>query len=148
MSDRKADQAASEAEGWAGFLTLLEAIPRDRWTEEGVLPGWSVKDLLHHVNGWMAECAEHLAKMREGTFVDYDEDDAETDGRNAAFVAEAAEMDVDAVWSGLLATRELVLRRWDELPAEAVNTVAIDWFAGETYRHYREHLPELRRFAR
>jgi hypothetical protein len=147
MSDPKAEQSAKEAAGWAGFLAALEPIPRERWTQEGVLPGWSVKDLLQHVSGWMVECTEHLVKMREGTFVDYDEDDAEVDRRNAAFVAEAAAMDVEAVWSGLLATREVVLRRWDEMPDGAVNKVAIDWFAGETYRHYREHLPELRRFA-
>jgi hypothetical protein len=147
MSDAKAAHAAREAEEWAGFLALLQAIPRERWTDEGILPGWSVKDLLHHVNGWMVECTEHLVKMRDGTFVHYDEDDAEVDRRNAGFVREAAAMSVDAVWSGLLETRELVLRRWDELPDAAVNKIAIDWFAGETYRHYEEHLPELRRFA-
>ncbi len=148
MSDAKATHAEREARGWAEFAAALEAIPRERWTDEGVLPGWSVKDLLRHVAGWAEECAEHLVKMRDGTFVDYDEDDAEVDRRNAQFVAQAATMDVDAVWSGLVAARELTRRRWEELPAPAVDKVAIDWFAGETYRHYREHLPELRRFAR
>jgi hypothetical protein len=147
VSDLQQEQAALEARGWEEFAALVGAIPRERWMEVGVLPGWSVRDLVRHVAGWMERCVDQLEQMRQGTFVDFDEDDDEVDARNAAFVAEAAAMDVEEVWSGLLAARELVRSGWDRLPVETVDTVAVDWFAGETYRHYEEHLDELRRFA-
>jgi hypothetical protein len=45
------------------------------------------------------------------------------------------------VRSELDAEREVILRRWQELPE--VDDVAVEWFAGETYEHYEEHLPDL-----
>jgi hypothetical protein len=42
--------------------------------------------------------------------------------------------------------RELVLRRWRELPEIA--PLAVEALASETYDHYAEHLPDLERFAR
>jgi hypothetical protein len=50
-------------------------------------------------------------------------------------------MEVVQVRAALDAAREDVLRRWAELPE--IDEVAIEWFAGETYEHYEEHLPDL-----
>jgi hypothetical protein len=143
--DAKIDQAKREADDWAEFDGVLAQIPEERLSDPGALPGWSVKEMLWHVAGWMRDAADHLARMREGTYVEPEDSDEITNARNAAFAEEARAMDVAAVRAGLEAARELLLERWEELPDP--DEPAIEWFAGETYEHYEEHLPDLRRVA-
>jgi hypothetical protein len=140
--DEREEQARREAELWAEFEAALSQVPEDRLNDPGVLGGaWTVKQMLHHVTGWMRECSTHLEAMAAGTFVAPEETDELTDARNAAFAEEARTIEVAQVRSALDAAREDVLRRWAELPE--VDELAIEWFAGETYEHYEEHLPDL-----
>jgi len=141
VSDLRTEHAKRESDVWTRFETAILAIPRDRWEIDGVLPDWTVKAMLWHVAGWLDECARHFDEMIAGTFEDPDEGDDDTDQRNAAFAEQANGMSIDEVWGGLVAARELVRRRWDQLP-EATDR-AVEEFASETYQHYREHLPEL-----
>jgi len=143
MTDPRTDAVAREAAGWEAFQAALARIPRQRWQEPGVVPGWTVKDLLWHVAGWLRTCAEDLEAMAAGRFVEDDTDD--TDDRNAALAAEARDMSVEDVWAGVLEARELVLTRWAELPE--VSSLAAEELASETYEHYEEHLPHLEAFA-
>jgi hypothetical protein len=145
VDDARDQHERRETDGWTRFETAVLAIPRDRWEQEGVLEGWTIKQMLWHVAGWLDACAEHFDQMIAGTFEDRDDGEDDTDERNAAFAAEAGEMDVNAVWTGLLAARELVRRRWGEL--SEITPRAADEFAAETYEHYEEHLPDLERFA-
>jgi hypothetical protein len=43
--------AKREAESWQAFLAEVEAVPSGLRSVEGVVPGWSVKDLVHHCGG-------------------------------------------------------------------------------------------------
>lgn len=140
--DEREEHAQREAEVWAEFESLLSLVPEDALNDPGVLGGtWTVKEMLHHVTGWMRECVSHLEAMAAGTFVEPDESDEITDARNAAFAEEARSMDVAEVRAGLDTAREAVLRRWSDLPE--IDDAAVEWFAGETYEHYEEHLPDL-----
>jgi uncharacterized damage-inducible protein DinB len=145
MSDQLPDHAAREADAWASFRAAIERIPRERWEEPGVLPGWSVKDLLWHVAGWLDSCVRTLDGIRDGRFEPAEWTDEQTDARNAELAEQAREMDVDAVWSGLLDARERVVERWSRLPG--ADPRAVEDFVEETYEHYEEHLPDLERFA-
>ena len=145
MNDLRSEHANREADNWAEFETALARIPLERWEEPGIVPGWTVKDLVWHVAGWIDECSEHLEKMRAGDSKDYEDDDEDTDARNEAFASQAREMTTDAVRAGLLASREMLRTRWQELPE--VTDTAIEWFASETYQHYKEHLADLESFA-
>jgi uncharacterized damage-inducible protein DinB len=145
MSDRRTELAAREAAAWARFEAALDRIPRDRWSDDGVLPGWTVKDLVWHVAGWLDRCGDELVGRREGTFVPQSETDEEVDARNAAFAAAAREMDTADVHTGLLLARERVQRGWESLPE--IDDAAVESYAGETYEHYEEHVPDLERFA-
>lgn len=142
MDDLRSEHARREAQGWAAFEDALSRVPQERVTAPGVLAGWSVKEMLHHVTGWIRECVVHLERMRDGTFVDPEETDEWVDARNATFADEARSLDVAAVRSGLDTAREVILQRWHDLPE--IDDVAVEWFAGETYEHYEEHLPDLR----
>lgn len=141
MSERE-EHAQREAEIWAEFESLLSRVPEDRMNDPGVLGGtWTIKEMLHHVTGWIRECIGHLDAIAAGTFVEPDESDEITDARNAAFAEEARSMDLAEVRAALDTAREQVLRRWAELTE--IDEDAIEWFAGETYEHYEEHLPDL-----
>jgi uncharacterized damage-inducible protein DinB len=143
MSDQRADQAKREADSWASFEAALEAIPRERWEDDGVLPGWSVKELLWHMAGWLQKCARRLEEMRTGG--DPLRTGQTVDERNDELAAQARDMTVDAVYRGLIDARALVLEEWVALPN--VDERAISELADETYEHYDEHREDLERFV-
>jgi hypothetical protein len=106
-----------------------------------------MKGMLWHVAGWIDEASQHLEQMAAGTFVEANEDEEDdTDDRNASFAAAATKMPAVAVWDGLLAARELCRERWTSLPE--ITDRAIEEFAAETYQHYREHIADLERAAK
>lgn len=145
MDDPRSEHARREAEGWAAFEDALSRVPDDRLTAPGVLEGWTVKEMLHHVTGWIRECIVYLERMREGTFVDPEDTDEWVNAHNAAFADEARVMDIAAVRAGLDAAREAILLSWRELPQ--IDEAAVEWFGGETYEHYEEHAAEIRAFT-
>ena len=55
MEDPRTEHARLEAEGWAAFEDALSRVPDDRLTAPGVLEGWTVKEMLHHVTGWIRD---------------------------------------------------------------------------------------------
>jgi hypothetical protein len=143
MSDLRAEHAAREAESWTAFEAALVRIPRDRWEDDGILPGWSVKDLLWHMAGWLQKCARNLERFSRG------EEEAASeqtvDERNEELAAQARGMTVDAVYRGLVSARDLVLQEWRALPN--VDDRAVEELADETYDHFDEHRADLERFA-
>jgi hypothetical protein len=141
MSDVRADHADREAEAWAGFERALGAVPRERWEETGVLEGWTAKEMLWHVAGWLDKCATKLEAMNGGTAGDAGLTTLTVDERNAVFADAARGMDADAVWTGLIAARGRVRRAWGQL-AE-IDDAATEEFAEETYEHYDEHRADL-----
>ena len=146
MADRRKDHLGREAHVWRDFERLVLMVPRDRWEAPDVLDGWTVKEMLWHVAGWIDEASQHLEQMAAGTFTETDETEVDdTDDRNASFAEAAKTMDPDAVWTGLLAARDRCRQRWDELPESTDR--AIEEFASETYQHYKDHLPDLERAA-
>jgi uncharacterized damage-inducible protein DinB len=145
MDDRRREYAAKEAEGWATLGAALEAIPRERWTEEGVVPGWSVKHVLRHFTGWIERCASKLQETPEEAAAAEPLTDERMHEMNAGFAAEADGMHVDAAWSGLVDARERLLGVWSSV--DQIDEAGYTRFAGETFEHYDEHLEELRHFA-
>lgn len=143
MSDPRAEQAQREAAAWAEFDAALNRIPRERWAESEVLPGWSVRELLWHMAGWLDKCARRLEQLRTGEEIV--PTGQSVDERNDELAAEARAMTVDAVYDGLLAARDRVRGRWQALPD--VDERAIAELADETYEHYDEHRAELERFV-
>lgn len=145
MSDLRAEHANREAAAWAGFERALSEVPRERWEETGVLEGWTAKEMLWHVAGWLDKCATKLEAMNGETAGDAGLTTLTVDERNAVFADGARGMHSDAVWTGLIAARERVRRAWDRL-AE-IDETAIRELADETYEHYDEHRADLERFS-
>jgi hypothetical protein len=143
MSEPRAEGAELEARAWSDFEGRLSPIPRARWEEPDVLDGWTLKEMLWHVAGWLRTCAETLEAKRDGTVA---ASTGETvDEKNARFAVEAQRMDAEAVWTGVVDARTRVLRAWSELPE--IDRAAARKLADETYEHYPDHLKDLDAFA-
>jgi hypothetical protein len=146
MSDPRAELADREDAAWEAFEAAVHGVPRARWEDDGVLPGWSVKDVLAHVIGWLERCSDQLEALREGTYVEHDLPDDEVHAMNERFVAAMRDRDADVVWSHVLTARRRLLDQWRTLPE--IDERAADRFGTETFEHYEEHVPELERFTR
>jgi hypothetical protein len=135
---------AEEDAGWRELHDVFASVPPERFGEPGVTPeGWSVKDVMFHVSGWLDEAGSRLEQMRAGTF------DASSDPRresieqtNRAWFESSRQMDVAAVRQALEPSRERMLNAWAELAEKT--PAAWEWFDESGPRHYAEHVKDLR----
>jgi hypothetical protein len=133
-----------ERASWGAFEAAIERIPADRRVEDGVVPGWSVKDLLWHCAYWAEYCADTMEARAAGDLADpWDHDDAYWNAENDRVARESKAMTWDAVESDAVGMREHVRNAL----LETTDEVAMRWFAEETFEHYDEHAAEIARFA-
>ena len=55
-----------EDEAWAAFSKAFTDVPEDRRDVEGVVPGWSVKDLVWHCGYWADYVGDVLERISAG----------------------------------------------------------------------------------
>src|SRR5438093_8606040 len=78
-----------EAEAWAAFEAAIARVPADRREADGVVPGWSVKDLVWHCAYWASFCADTIDARAAGDMSDpWDHDDAYWDVENERVATE------------------------------------------------------------
>ena len=136
------EMLAREQASWDAFVQAVGALPEERRDVEGVVPGWSAKDLAWHNGYWagyVADVLESIAATGTGL------PDQDWDALNEQVIAEGRAMPWEEIWSRSDANRtraRAALERLPELSAEAVEE-----FAGETYEHYEEHTAEVSAFA-
>jgi hypothetical protein len=138
----KEELLAREDESWGEFVDAFDCISVDSREVEGVVPGWSTKDLVWHCGYWAGYVAGVLEKIarREAT-----DDDQDWDAYNARVVEDGRAMS----WDEIVARSEenrgrcrAALTALPELTDEAVSE-----FSGETFEHYDEHAKEIRAFV-
>lgn len=146
MTDTPEELATKENTAWRYFLDAVGSVPADRLADEGVVPGWSVKDLVWHCAEWARFAGEHLGHMQGGTFKDPFEgvDPAHWDRLSQEMIDESRTMSFDEVLAGAEARRTAVRDVVASLPS--IDDEAARWFADETFVHYHEHAAEIRRF--
>jgi hypothetical protein len=144
--DRPDELATREAESWRAFLSEVEAVPSDRREDEGVVPGWSVKDLVSHCGGWARFSADQLQAIGNGTFTDPFDGvpDEHWDRVSQAMIEESRRMSFEEVLRGAEEARARARSVWSELPE--VSDEAERFFAEETSEHYDEHRAEIQAF--
>lgn len=134
-----------EEAAWSALLSAAEGVPVDRRTEEGVVPGWSVTDLVFHCGKWAELAGTHLEEMAAGAFEGEEQPEEVWQAMNADWAAESKTL----TWEQAVATAEagrMKARMALEALGEADDT-ATSWFVDETYDHYPEHTEEITRFA-
>jgi DinB superfamily len=139
MSERD-DVTRSEAEAWASFERLLDAVPHDEREAPVLDDGWSLKDVLAHIGYWWDDVAD---AMDQGTYADDPED---TDVINERVRVRSSGMTWVEVSSELEQARARMLATWNALPQ--VTDIARDAFESETIEHYAEHVEQVERLGR
>jgi hypothetical protein len=56
-----------EHASWSAFEAAVGRVPADRRADDGVEPGWSVKDLVWHCAYWAGFCADTIEARRRAT---------------------------------------------------------------------------------
>lgn len=134
-----------EAEAWSALEAAALRVPEDRRGQEGVVPGWSTKDLVWHCAKWAEYTAGNLEAMAAGTYVEEHHDDGYWDAMNADIAAASKAMTWDEVMSGAAEMRRRARSAFEAIaePTEG----AVEDFSGETFEHYEEHTAEIAAFA-
>lgn len=131
---------AAERGGWAELRDLLGSLtPEQRAAPGYFAEGWSAKDLLAHVAGWLAEAVEVLEQVRAGTFQGRDLD---IDARNAVFLEANRDVPFALVEVEAEASRHRLLQEVKALGE--VSPDAEEWLRKAGPEHYADHLPRLR----
>jgi hypothetical protein len=133
-----------EQASWSALEAAVGRVPVDRRAVDGVVPGWSVKDLLWHCAYWAGFCADTIEARAAGDLSDpWDHDDVYWDAENDRVAQESKAMTWETVESSAAARRE----RARAALAKAIDDVSVKWFVEETFEHYDEHAVEIARFA-
>lgn len=134
-----------EDAAWVDFVAEVGRVPEHRRGELGVLPGWSVNDIVYHNGRWAAVAAAKLELIRAGESAGEDDPDEVWQGKNEMWAAESKSMTYQEAMAKALADREAA--RTALLALDTVTDESASWFIEETYDHYQEHTEEVSRFA-
>jgi hypothetical protein len=144
-----------ERRSWAEFQALLASLSPEQAERPGYfLEGWSAKDLLAHVAGWLAEAGLVLEQIRVGTF---DGKDMDVEGMNAVFLEANRPQPLRVVHTEASASRSRLLHEVGLLVgvppgapqgAGSFMVEADRWLRKAGPEHYAEHLPRLREWVK
>ena len=130
-------------------------LDKTQCSTEGVIPGWSIKDILAHIASW-----HHRLLIWLGAAVHNEEPDIsgpdsveDMDALNAQFYQENKPRPLDEVLADFRATYQQINDRIQAIPEEyLINPHRFPWsdgeplwqlVAGDTYEHYQEHLAQI-----
>ena len=130
-----------EDQAWSAFVDAFAAVPDDRRDDEGVVPGWSTKDLVWHCGYWAGYVGDALEKIGRGETLE----DQNWDAMNDAVIVEGRGMAWDQVIVRSEHNRERARAALRALPS--ITDAALEEFTGETFEHYEEHAAEIRGFT-
>jgi len=153
---------SDEQRSWGEFQALLAFLSTEQAERPGYFSeGWSAKDLLAHVAGWLAEAGQVLEQVRVGTFTGRDEAGVplgqteagvplgqvmDIEGRNAVFLEANRSQPLRVVHAEAYAARTRLLQEVGQLVG--VTAVADAWLRKAGPEHYAEHLPRLREWVK
>jgi len=133
-----------ERRSWGEFQALLASLSPEQAERPGYfLEGWSAKDLLAHVAGWLAEAGQVLEQVRVGSFTGRDMD---IEGRNAVFLEANRPQPLRVVHAEAYAARTRLLQEVGQLVG--ITAVADLWLRKAGPEHYAEHLPRLQEWVK
>jgi DinB family protein len=134
-----------EAASWQAFMAAVDRVPVERRAEPGVVPGWSVRDLVWHCGYWADDAARSIEAIGAGGDPEPDEPEDVWQARNDEAAEASKAMSWEEVVSRAEAARERVRAAFASL--SQVASSAESEFVEETFEHYDEHAAEVRRFA-
>jgi len=154
-SQAKADIEREMLHAWEALGSAVDSFSEAEMDQDGVIEGWSVKDLLGHIAFWADKAAADLQAVAAGK----DEDVAtpgseeavdEWNERERKARAGRPLADVREEWleSFQKAMDALAAFPADRLQQKVKGSTVLERFAGDTYEHYREHFGDLSAWRR
>lgn len=139
------DLLQREETSWARFVAEVGRVPDNLRSQDGVVPGWSVNDLVFHNGKWAGVAAEKLGAIRTSGSAGEEDPDEVWRGKNDRWAEESKSLSFEDAMTAALADRERAREALIALPD--VTDEAASWFTEETFDHYQEHTEEVSRFA-
>jgi hypothetical protein len=133
-----------EASSWEALMGAVARVPEPRRTDPGVVPGWSVADLVWHCGYWVDDAARRIELIAAGS-PEPEEPEAVWQKTNDEVAEQSKAMSWDEVVERSEAARErirTVFAALSDVPPGAESE-----FVDETFEHYDEHAVEIRRFV-
>lgn len=145
MTDR-ARLLGEERAAWSMVRTAFEGVPHERFEEPTLTAeGWSPKDAMFHLAGWMDDCARQLGRMGAGSFNPEEETREAIEVQNERWFQESRTTPALEVRERFPQARQRML---DELSRLAeVTPDAAEWFEESGALHYAEHVGDLDAFV-
>jgi hypothetical protein len=131
-----------EDQAWSAFVDAFASVPETRREDEGVVPGWSVKDLVWHCGFWAGYVGDVLERAAKGEPAP---DEQDWDAYNDMVIVQGRGMTWDEIVVGSEENRTRVRAALTALPS--LTDGLVEEFTGETYEHYEEHTAEIAAFA-
>lgn len=134
-----------ENEAWGALSRCFDRVG-DEGFEEPTLTaeGWSPKDAMFHISGWMADCAVQLGRIREGSFDPTEETSEAIERQNRAWFEISRAMGAPEVRAGFEASRRRMIEAIGTL--DEITPEAAEWFEESGALHYAKHAEDLRLF--
>ena len=133
-----------EASSWEALMGAVAGVPEPRRTDPGVVPGWSVADLVWHCGYWVDDAARRIELIAAGS-PEPEEPEAVWQKTNDEVAEQSKAMSWDEVVERSEAARERIRTVFAAL--SDVPPAAESEFVDETFEHYDEHAVEIRRFV-
>lgn len=130
---------SKEAASWAAFIEATSAVPEDRRSVEGPVPGWSTHDLVWHCAFWTGVTADILEQIRAG-----DPDPPEPPDTEQQILDAGRAMSWDDMFTAAEGNRERARAAFSAFDDPPQN--AIEWIEDDTFSHYDEHAEHIRAF--
>lgn len=142
-------------QAWADLTTVVESVSEEDREKSGVVDSWTLKDLLGHIAFWSGRAAETLRCVCADRLDDipFGEGDSWTDEWNEREYNIRKDRSFLEVRTEFLRNYKEANACLHETPEEKINLKlrgeeVADYFAGDTYRHYREHAEHIREWLR
>jgi hypothetical protein len=145
MTTDKDELLKREEAAWTEFVAEVGRVPEHRRSDDGVVPGWSVNDLVFHNGKWAGVSAEKLGAIGASGSAGEEDPDEVWQGKNSRWAEESKSLSSEDAMTAALADRERARNALIALPE--VTDEAASWFKEETFDHYEEHTEEVSRFA-
>jgi hypothetical protein len=140
---------------YAALEEILKPLDKTQMTTEGVIPGWSIKDILAHIASWHYRLLTWLdAAIRNVEPIISGPDSVEEmDALNAQFYQENKSRSLDEVLTDFRTTHRQIMEIIQTMREEdLISPQRFAWtqgrplwhlIAGDTYEHYQEHLKQI-----
>ena len=140
---------------YAALEEILTSLDKTQYFIEGVMPGWSIKDILAHIASWQHRLLRWLdaAVRNEEPTISGPNNVEEMDALNAQFYQENKALPLDEVLTDFRTTHQHIMDIVQAMHEEdLMNPHRFAWskgeplwqaIAGDTYEHYREHIEQI-----